>query len=137
MPTIEEILPELYKAKVFSVADVSNGFWQVKLDEPSSFLTTFWTPFGRYRWLRMSFGIATAPEEFQRRQHELLERLQGIYNIADDILIAGQGETHEEAVQDHGRNLIALLERAREVNLKLNPKKLSSDCRRSPTLATC
>jgi hypothetical protein len=47
MPTIEE---------VFSVADAKNGFCQVKLDEASSYLTTFWTPFGRYRWLRMPFG---------------------------------------------------------------------------------
>ena len=124
MATIEEILPKLTKTKVFSVADVSNRFWQVKLDEPSSYLTTFWTLFGRYHWLRMPFGIATAPAEFQRRLHELLEGLQGIYNIADDILIMGQGEAHEEAVQDHDHKLIALLERAREVNLKLNPKKL-------------
>jgi hypothetical protein len=72
MPTIEEILPELAKAKVFCVADTKNGFWQVKLDEASSYLTTFWTPFGRCRWLRMPFGIATAPEEYQRRQHEVL-----------------------------------------------------------------
>ena len=42
IPTIEEILPELSKAKVFSVADAKNGFWQVKLDQKSSFLTTFW-----------------------------------------------------------------------------------------------
>ncbi|KAK2557053.1 Retrovirus-related Pol polyprotein from transposon 17.6 [Acropora cervicornis] len=124
MPTIEEILPELSKAKVFSVADARHGFWQVKLDEPSSYLTTFWTPFGRYRWLRMPFGIATAPEEYQRRQHEVLEGLPGIYVIADDILITGQGESKEEALKDHDRNLVALLERAREVNLKLNPKKL-------------
>ena len=117
MPAIKEMLPELTKVKVFSVADASNGFWQVKLDEPSSYLSTFWTPFGRYCWLRIPFGIATAPEEFQRRQHELLEGLQGIYNIADDILIMVQGETYEEAMQDHDRNLIALLERAREVNL--------------------
>ncbi|XP_032237818.1 uncharacterized protein K02A2.6-like [Nematostella vectensis] len=124
MPTIEDILPELAKAKVFSVADAKNGFWQVKLDEDSSFLTTFWTPFGRYRWLRMPFGIATAPEEYQRRQPEVLEGLQGIYVVADDILITGQGETEEEALRDHDSNLVALLERARQVNLKLNPKKL-------------
>ena len=66
IPTIEEILPELSKAKVFSVADAKNGFWQVKLDQKSSFLTTFWTPFGRYRWLRMPFGISPASEEYQR-----------------------------------------------------------------------
>ena len=47
MPTIEEILPELSKVKVFSVADARHGFWQVKLDELSSYLTTFWTPFGQ------------------------------------------------------------------------------------------
>jgi hypothetical protein len=82
MPTIEEILPELAKAKVFSVADAKNGFWQVKLDEVSGYLTTFWTPFGRYRWIRMPFGIATAPKEYQRRQHEVLEGLPGIHAIA-------------------------------------------------------
>ena len=81
MPTIEEVLPELSKAKIFSVADAKNGFWQIKLDEPSSYLTTFWTPFGRYRWLRMPFGLATAPEEYQRRQHEVLEGLHGIHVI--------------------------------------------------------
>ena len=49
----------------------------------------------------MPFGIATAPEEYQRWQHEALEGLPGIYVIADDILITGQGETKEEALQDH------------------------------------
>ena len=72
------------------------GFGRKKLDKPSSYLTTFWTPFGRYRWLRMPFGIATAPEEYQRRQHEVLEGLPGIYVIADDILITGQGKSKEE-----------------------------------------
>ena len=72
----------------------------------------------------MPFRIATAPEEYQRRQHEVLEGLLGIYVIADDMLITGQGESKEEELKDHDRNLVALLERAREVNLKLNPKKL-------------
>ncbi|KAK3727759.1 hypothetical protein QZH41_005221 [Actinostola sp. cb2023] len=63
---------------------------------------------------------ATTP----RRQHEVLEGLKGVHDIADDILITGQGETEEEAQQDYERNLIALLERCREVNLKLNLKKL-------------
>ena len=105
MPTIEEILPE--PSKGLHVADARNGFWQVKLDVPSSYLTTFWTSFWRYRWLRMPFGIATAPEEYQRRQHEALEGLPGIYVIADDILITGQGETREEILQDHDHNLRA------------------------------
>lgn len=49
MPTLEDILPNLAIANVFSVLDAKERFWHIKLDEPSSFLTTFWTPFGRYR----------------------------------------------------------------------------------------
>ena len=63
MPTLEEVLPKLANAKVFSVLDAKDGFHQVKLDKQSSYLTTFWTPFGRYRYLRMPFGICSAPEE--------------------------------------------------------------------------
>jgi hypothetical protein len=122
-PTIEDILPKLSKAKVFSVLDAKDGFWQVELDEESSLLTTFWTPKGRYRWCRMPFGISTAPEEFQRRLHETLDGVHGIEVIADDILITGSGNTQQEAENDHDRNLRALLERAKEKNLKLNYKK--------------
>jgi len=45
-PTIDDIMPQLSKAKVCSVLDTKDGFWQVTLNEPSSYLTTFWTPFG-------------------------------------------------------------------------------------------
>ncbi|XP_061190307.1 uncharacterized protein K02A2.6-like [Saccostrea echinata] len=64
LPTIEEVLQQLTKAKVFSILDAKNGFWHVQMDHESSLLTTFNTPFGRYRWLRMPFGLSTAPEEY-------------------------------------------------------------------------
>ena len=101
-------------AEVSSILDAKDGFWQVKLDEESSYLTTFWTPFGRYCWLRMLFGILTAPEEFQRRQHELFEGLPGVTVIADDILVYGSGDTVENAAADHDQK------RARNCNLKIN-----------------
>ena len=78
MPTIEDILPSLANVKVFSVLDDKDGFDQVRLDQQSSFLTTFWTPFGRYRWLQIPFGIKTAPEEYQKGQREALEGLEDI-----------------------------------------------------------
>ena len=62
LPTIDDLLPQLSISKVFSVVDAMNGFWHVHLDEESSYLTTFNTPLGRYRWLRMPFGITSAPE---------------------------------------------------------------------------
>lgn len=124
IPTIEEILPEITNAKIFTVLDAKDGYWQIKLDEASSYLTTFWTPEGRYRWLRMPFGIKLAAEEYQRRQHEALQGLRGVSVIADDILVYGCGNTAKDAIADHDRNISALLQRAREVNLKLNRKKL-------------
>jgi len=124
MPILDEILPNLANAKIFSVLDAKDGFHQVKLDESSSYLTTFWTPFGRYRYLRMPFEISSAPEEYQRRMHDIVQGLPGVEVIADDILVYGCGNTKEEYIQDHDNNLTKLLERARAVNLKLNKKKL-------------
>jgi hypothetical protein len=49
LPILEDVLHELREARVFSKADLSSGYWHVKLDEESSFLTTFQTCFGRYR----------------------------------------------------------------------------------------
>ena len=57
LPVIEEILPELSKAKVFSKVDLKEGFLQVELDEETSKLTVFQTLWGRYRFHRMPFGI--------------------------------------------------------------------------------
>ena len=63
-------------------------------------------------------------KQHQRRIHESLQGLKGIEDIVHDILYVGEGDTYENAFKDHDRNLIALLERCREKNIKLNPKKL-------------
>lgn len=124
IPTIDEILPKLAKAKVYSVCDAKDGFLQIVLDEDSRDLTTMWTPLGRFRWNRLPFGVSSGPEEFQRRLHEALEGLKGIEVMADDILVIGSGDTLEEAEAEHDRAMKDLLTRARKVNLKLNAKKL-------------
>ncbi|XP_062577795.1 uncharacterized protein K02A2.6-like [Saccostrea cucullata] len=123
-PLIEDILPDLGKARIFSVVDARDGFWHVVMDEQSSYLTTFSTPWGRYRWLRMPFGISPAPEEFQRRMEEALEGLDGIKPIHDDILIYGCGDNDKEAHEDHDRKMEALLQRCLERNVKLNKEKM-------------
>ena len=113
-------LPKLTNANFYSSVDVYKGFKNIELDDNSSFLTTMHTLIGRYRWMRMPFGVSLGPEEYQRRQHEALEGLAGVVNKADDILVFG---SIEEAEKDHDINLWNLMLRCREVNLKLNPKK--------------
>ena len=90
----------------------------------SSYLTTFNTPFGRYCWLRMPFGINSASEIFQARMDPIAETLTRIEVYMDDFLITGRGETQEEALADHDQNLVKFLERARERGLQLNPDKV-------------
>ena len=58
IPTKEEILGKLRDAKWFSKLDATAGFHQIKLDRPSSMLTTFNTPFGRYRYLGLPWEYA-------------------------------------------------------------------------------
>ena len=89
LPTIEDIATRLYDAKLFAVVDVKNGFWHVVLDEKSSYLTTFHTPFGRYWWKWMPFRKFSAPEIFQKKTHEMIEGLQGVEVVADDFLVVG------------------------------------------------
>ena len=98
--------------------------YQISLDDASSKLTTFWTPFGRYRYLRMPFGVSLAPEEFESNLQERLADLEGVEVIRDDILVMGFRDTEEEADSNHDENLIKLLETARKVNLRLNSKKM-------------
>ena len=123
LPVIDDLLPELSKAKVFSVVDAKKGFWHVQLDTDSSFLATFGTPWGRYRWTRMPFGISPAPEEFQRRLDTALTGLQEVVPIFDDILIYGVGENKAEAIENHDQRLIALFERCKSKGIKLNKDK--------------
>ena len=114
MPTLEDVLPELTNAKVFSLLDAKDGFLQVRLSDQSSFL----------RWLRLPFGLSSAPEEFQRRLQAALYGIDGVVVVADDILIYGKGNTQEEARGNHDEALLQVLRWARKCNLKFNKDKL-------------
>ena len=116
LKTVEEVLSDLTNARVFTTLDAKNGFWQIPLEEESSKLTTFATPFGRYKFNRMPYGIKSGSEVFQRAMDDLFKH-QPCKIVVDDILIWGASQ------QDHDQKLKVVLDRCREINLKLNPKK--------------
>ena len=68
----------------------------------------------------MPFGISPACEIFQLRLYEAVQGLDGVYAIADDILVAGAGDTIKDAVADHDPKIKKLLRRYQERNIKLN-----------------
>ena len=90
LPTKEEILSKLTGAKFFFKMDATAGFHQITLDEKSSLMTTFNTPFGRYRYLRLPMGICSAPEVFHKNVYQHLENLKGVAVYIDDIIVWGE-----------------------------------------------
>lgn len=116
LPTLEEITSNLSGAKVFSKLDAKNGFWMLRLDEESSRLCTFATPFGRYRWLRMPFGINCAPEIFHHEMYKIFS-MTGVEIFADDILVWGRNKT------EHDRRLKEIIRRAIQYGVKFNKTK--------------
>ena len=134
IPVIEHVLPELTKARVFTKVDARNGYWHVVLDEESAKLTTFDTPFGRYYWKRLPFGLSVSSEIFQKRIHQALDGLSGLLDVHDDMVIYGVGDTDVQADADHDRNLEKFLQRCREKGIKLNKQKLKLKCTEFPYL---
>ena len=115
--TLDDILPDLTDAKIFSRFDARSGYWSIVLTEKSSFLTTFQTPFGRYRFLRLPFGLKMAQDEFISKMDQCLEGLPGVKTIVDDIVVYGSDR------KTHDRNVDKLMSRCRQMGIKLNADK--------------
>ena len=96
VPTLEEILPKLAGAKYFSIVDAKCGYWNVQLDEQSSYLTTFNSPLGRYRFLRMPFGLKVSQDVFQAKIDQTFAGCEGV---------------------------VGMMARCKDTGLKLNPDK--------------
>ena len=117
LPTIDEAFSEIGSSKVFSKLDLKDGYWQVELSEESSKLTTFYTPFGRYKYNRLAFGLVSANEIFQKQVMQVFEGCKGTNVVYDDILVHGRTE------EEHNENLENALKRAQERGVLLNHRK--------------
>ena len=88
-PTLNDILVRLAGVKYLKLIDASSGYHNLKLDEPSSYLTTVSFPFAKYRYRRLPLGLAPASDMLQRRIDKLFNELPYVFCITDDVLIAG------------------------------------------------
>ena len=87
------------------------------MDEDSSKLTTFGTPFGRYRFTVLPFGLHSALEVFHKRVDHHFQPMQQVETDIDDFLTWGKNE------DDHDEILIRCLEKAQEIGITMNIKK--------------
>ena len=85
-------------ATIFTKLDANSGFWQIPLSPESHQLTTFITPFGRYHFNKLPFGISSAPELFQRRMSAILEGVEGVVCLIDELLVIGKDEAEHDTI---------------------------------------
>ena len=116
LPTVESVIAQMAGAKVFSKLDANSGFHQIKLSEELKPLTTFITPFGRYCYNQLPFGINSRPEHFQMQIHQVLENQSGVACIMDDMVV------YDKDVKEHDERLNQVLDRLSKANITLKEK---------------
>ena len=104
-------------AKWFSKLDASQAFWQIKLCDKSKDYTTFNTPFGRWAYDRLPYGVCSAPEVFHKVMEQMMENINGVRVYMDDILVWGHTE------KEHDERLEAVRDRIRKYGLMMNQEK--------------
>jgi hypothetical protein len=117
VPSAQKIVSRIGKAKYFSTLDATSGFLQVLLADQSTSLTTMATPFGRYKFLRLPFGLSSSLEAYQQVTVDLFGDLPGVEVYFDDFFVWG------DTIEEYNSRLEALFQRCVKVNLRLNKSK--------------
>lgn len=119
LPCISEILDSLSGAVYFSHLDLAQGYYQVELDQASRPCTAFTTERGQFQMKRLPMGLKISPSTFSRVMTIAMAGLnyESCFVYLDDLIIFGNN------LVNHNQNLVKVLTRLREVNLKLNPNK--------------
>ena len=91
MATLEEILERVGASGCISKLDLSKGFYQIEVEPSSVPKTAFITPFGKFQFLRMPFGLRNAPSIFQRVMETVLrDCYMCCAPYIDDIVVFSQ-----------------------------------------------
>ena len=122
LPRVSDMLSRLSEGTIFSKMDANSGFWQVKLSEESKLFTTFISPWGRYCFRRMPFGISSAPEFYQRTMEKILHGLEGVICLMDDVLVYGKDTAQ------HWSRLKRVLEKISAAGVTLKKSKCEFGC---------
>lgn len=117
LPYMEELLPRLSGATLFSTIDLECAYHQVPLHPENRDLTAFITHEGLFRCCRIPFGLATAPAAFQRLMSTVLSGVLNVQYYLDDIICCGR------TAQEHDAALKTVLQRLKDAGLHLNEKK--------------
>ena len=99
---VEDLLPNLSVAKVFSTVDTCSSFFMMLLNKHSSYLTTFATMYGRFRNVHVPMGASLSSDCFQYKMDEIFGPIKQCCDIADNLIVFGYSE------EDHDRVLFVV-----------------------------
>ena len=117
MPRIDDILAKLGKAKFFTTLDLRSGYHHIAWDKDAIKKTAFVTPFDKYEYLKIPFGLAQAPSYFQNLMNKVLNGLNFTLAYLDDIII------FSETAEQHLKHIQIVLNRPSQAKLKLKKSK--------------
>ena len=119
LPRIEDILADCSKGKIWGKIDMTNSFFQTRVNPDHVKYTATLTPFGLWEWLVMPMGLRNAPATHQRRVTMSLSHLIGkiCHVYIDDIII------WSTTLSEHKRNLSTVLQALRDAQLFCSKKK--------------
>ena len=113
LPKIDEMYAKLKGVTVFSTIDLRSGYYHIALAKDARAKTAFFTPFGKYEFLMVPFGLAQAPAYFQLLMNQVLEGLNFMMTYLDDIIIFSNSE------EEHLLHLEEVFHQLREAGLKM------------------
>ena len=117
LPNIDEMYAKLKGAKVFSTIDLRSRYHHIALGKSSRAKAAFVTPFGKYEFLMVPFGLAQAPAYFQLLMIKVLKGLKFAMTYLDDIIIFSKNELR------HLEYLETVFSQLREARLKMKRPK--------------
>lgn len=106
-------------ARYFTTADALCGYWQLELEEKDRHLTTFITPFGRFRHRRGPMGFAATGDAYCLRGDTALQGMENCVKVIDDILL------FDDDLPTHLQRIRQILVRCRDHGITLNKDKFA------------
>ena len=100
VPNVQDLFATLAGGKLFTKLDLSHAYQQLELDAECQHYVTVNTHKGTYRYLRMPFGISSAPSIFQSVMDKMLQGIDHVMRYLDDILIIAESEQEPRRVLD-------------------------------------
>ena len=118
LPNIEELIANLGSSRFITTLDLTKGYYQVPVTPKHQEKTAFVTPYGKYEFVTMPFGLISAPSTFQRLMDEVLDGLHEFTVMyLDDILI------HSQTWDQHMKHLDTVFTKLRKAGLNVKERK--------------